>query len=322
MGRSKRRSSQAAKSPSRSPRLGLVALSLALLAIVGWASLRDSTRGESRTRRARGHTGSDIDRDSLASLRELRQQFGEMLALVARLDPEAATLRTFHDQHAGYGFLDAPGHIFFGRAFTPPSAEAREAHDFGIVVASTTERRLFGFPSEMQWEYNLDMNILTVPRPESVNPVVGGVMFCHELLHARDLLTGIEPPGLPRTDPAFAAGEVRAHELEIRLFEAISEGRYRRLLGESLDRLQDVTTSSGWLTTRSERTLAEIDRLDAAALPALRSEDERSSRRGRHFHALNYLIAERAGRGTEGKIAFEQHSLSILDGLTEEEVRP
>lgn len=271
------------------------------------------TRGSGTTSsRSGNHPGSDTG--SAETFATWRRSFSQMVASVAGDDAEAVALVRFFREHAVFGRVDRPRHFHFERSsFIPPHSATRQRQDFAVVVCTREECGRFGVYRENNWEYDVRHNLMLVPPPTLFGREVGGVLLLHEVMHAYDILSGREPMGLERVDPQFAAGEVRAHSMEVRLFDRLTQGRYSRALERVLDQYS-ARTPLGWVNNDSPL----VDILDTTVdplFPTARSTEESDSRRGRHYYALNMLLADRLGRGEQGKVAFMQWRFAVMDGL-------
>lgn len=284
-----------------------VSVSLAIGAV-----LLVTRRSGTISSRSVNHPGSDAG--SAETFATWRRSFTQMVASVAGDDAEAVALVQFFREHAVFGRVDRFRHFRFEQSlFIPPDSATRQRQDFAVVVCRKEECGRFGVYRENNWEYDVSRNLMLVPPPTLFGGEVGGVLLLHEVMHAYDILSGREPMGLERVDPEFAAGEVRAHSMEVRLFDRLTEGRYSRALAQVLDQYP-TRTSLGWVNNDSPL----VDILDATIdplFPAARSIEESNSRRGRHFYALNMLLADRLGRGEQGKVAFMQWRFAVMDGL-------
>lgn len=296
MSRSKRRL-KAAKPRAAAP-TGKLAAALIVLAVMG-AGVAIMTNSQARA----PEPVSRIDHGRTAAPRrpapeirgeEQRAALGAMLrAATLPEDPEGPELLALHDYGTIYSVLGSNGAILAAE-----TTRVRVASPLLVIVSTREEREANGIIGTEVWQFHaVNGHRMLAPPPETFTDVWGGAVFAHELVHARDIMSGREPPVLPRHDARFIDGEIRAYELEFRLLNRTTGGDFR-VAGERIldSRLSD---EEGVWTTMPPRTFVPFGEL----FPPARSVEERATRTGAYIIYLNFLLADRRGLGTEGRRA-------------------
>ncbi|MEK7655910.1 MAG: hypothetical protein AAB386_04515 [Patescibacteria group bacterium] len=188
-------------------------------------------------------------------------------------------------------------------------ANSKVPRNLWIMPSEKSLRAAHGFIPEANFEYAQSGNGIFTPPPSTFTDQWLGVRLAHELLHANDYLTGVEPPnpkGAGLTDD-FVQGEVRAHNLEVRLLDRMSNGAFGEILGLIAERYEPPAGfPARWFFSDSFDEFVELDKL---FLPA-RSKEETNSRCGSYNIALNFMYAERLGLGEKGKAAYYRNMSS------------
>jgi hypothetical protein len=188
-------------------------------------------------------------------------------------------------------------------------AKSKTPRHLWIIPAEQDSRAAYGFFPQANFEYSQSGNSIFTPPPNTFTDHWLGVRLAHELLHASDYLTGVEPPnpmGAGLTDE-FVRGEVRAHTLEVRLLDRLSNGAFRKILNKIAVRVEPPDGFPGrWFYSKTLEEFAELDELFPPAL----SKEESNTRRGCYNVALNFTYAERLGLGEKGKVTFYRNMAS------------
>lgn len=313
MARSKQRRKPRQKKP-RSSRLGTMAaaafvvLGIALVGTVLLGSTGRSLRSEARERPphnavARPDAAPAIMDPEEEIARQLADQgwYERVLVAAAAGDARAEELAAFFREHAVFNRLMGGGITSMFAVGTSEEMVRRMQHPltFEVTPASTEERRRNGLPVLQAWEWSHGRNELFVPLPGTFTDLWAGVVFAHELSHAHDAVTGTEPRGLPPHDPRFIDGEIRAYELEFRLLDLRTDGRWRAAAEAVLDRRAAEADADDWLMLVN----VDFDAFDAL-FPAHLGRDEEGVRGGAGTVMVNFLLNERRGGGIEGQRAF------------------
>lgn len=135
-------------------------------------------------------------------------------------------------------------------------------------------------------------------RTSSMSSVWKGVLLGHEGLHVYQWLNNIEQ----RRPDGFYRGEQEAYDLEFRLLDRTTEGRFKQAL---MQQAPSVAQNSyrGRLSSEDERIFQSL-------FPPAQSEEEMAFRIPAYIVALNFTLAERRSdsisQATDAKIKYMQ----------------
>ncbi len=264
-----------------------ITLSL-VLGGLGWAAIGKQRQAPRQERRPHAHTA--------ATVTNAREVYTRMLEHVRVADDmRGARIWEFYRTRSLFSRIAIGGVI--------ESAEDGVIPPGGLlpIVPATREERLANGGQVLElWQFSsLPMNVLFVPPPGLFTDIWGGAVFAHEISHAFDVMTGVEPPGLPNRDPRFLDGEIRAYQMEYRLLDRQVNGQLSAAMTAELEQYRDRIGPGGWFALGRETE----QRLDAL-FPTARSEDEGYNRRGAYIVFLNFLLADQRGLGQEGRRQF------------------
>jgi len=172
-----------------------------------------------------------------------------------------------------------------------------------VLVLPTTfaERRFIHEYDRINFQYSHGR--IVVPPLDTFTSIWMGIRLAHELKHARDEFYGIEEydDGGNVSIREYGLGELRANNLEMRLIDRATNGRFAQEL-QRLD-IQLPSPDSGFPDrTCFIGTIELFSPLDSLFPPAL-SQAESRARGGAYTLAVNFLIVERLGLGLEGRLA-------------------
>lgn len=241
-----------------------------------------------------------------AALRRDRKELTESLHRVTRSDAEGQELKRFFDNHARFSRLidrrqvDYETGTDLHRIEGGPDVPIR---DFLVTIASQEERKRFEIDSDANFQYIQEWNAIFLPPLTTFTPIWMGIRFAHELRHAFDFLTGIEP--LNRDDEAsnlaFAQGERRGHGLEQKLLDQFTHGAFTQGINELARRFPPPAHfPNAWFVPKSYQQVNLLD----TYFPPIKSAAEKDSRFGSYVMALNFHYAEVLELGEEGKTRF------------------
>ncbi len=232
-------------------------------------------------------------------LAQLKAQYHELLTAVARNDPEGEALIRFHQEHAQYSLLQGQGATV--RVITAAQAAAIQngqlpilTHGFEVVVATFEERQRNGLQPLSSWQFVDERNSLFAPPAAGHHPILAGVVFAHELTHARDWR---ERPGDAGTN---AEQELRAYDLEFRLLDRALHGRFWSFIDARLSEFRSPTASRSCI--RQDEIHPEVVRTLDQLLGPARSIEEVWVRGGVLLGALNLRMARQTGSGNAGMV--------------------
>lgn len=136
-----------------------------------------------------------------------------------------------------------------------------------------------------------------------IDDIWAGALLAHESLHIYQWLSGIEKS---RPD-GFMIGEQEAYDLEFRLLDNATGGRFKEVL---LQRVQDVREGA----YRGRLSSQDLDSLSGLFNKPL-SQDEEGLRMPAYIVALNFTVAEmRASSKEEAKRAKVGYIRSVFEG--------
>lgn len=264
-----------------------IVLSL-VLGGLGWAVLGGQKQAPRPERRPHAHTAAPT-----VNAREVYTRMLEHVRVAD--DARGARIWEFYQSRSLFSRIVSGGTIL--------SMEDKITPSGGLlpIVPATREERLANGGHVLElWQFSsLPTNMLFVPPPGWFTDIWGGAVFAHEISHAFDVMTGVEPPGLPNRDPRFLDGEIRAYQMEYRLLDRQVNGQLSAAIVAELERSRDRVGPTGWFMPGRE-TEQRLDTL----FPAARSEDEGNNRRGAYIVFLNFLLVDQRGLGQEGRRQF------------------
>jgi hypothetical protein len=165
----------------------------------------------------------------------------------------------------------------------------------------------------MSYEATLDFGpFLLLIKPVLFTEEWAGLAQLHEATHLYDWARGIEP--FNATQRRWARGEVRAHGVELEIFDLLTEGQYavqaRHFAGnhgiDSPERLLELLARGNGKLAQ----LAELSTIFSSARP--RSHDEVGFRYGTHIAALGLLLLSQWGRVEPEHAQEESFILSMV----------
>ncbi len=227
--------------------------------------------------------------------------YEQVLADAVGGDAHGEMLAAFFREHAFFSRL-------IGRGVTQSAFEGAthpwvdDSLAFEVTPASIEDRARNGLRVNSPWEWQTMRNELFVPHQGTFTNLWAGVVFAHELSHAHDSVSGTEPRGLPADDPRFLDGEIRAYEMEFRLLDLRTGGRWRSFVEEVLERRAGVAGADEWPMPHRD-DLRTLDAIPTASL----SRDEEDIRGGALTVSMNFLLNERRGGGIEGRRDLMRH---------------
>ncbi|TAL18967.1 hypothetical protein EPN90_04890 [Patescibacteria group bacterium] len=307
MARGKKETKEKKDSPFK-----LVLILLAIIGLAIWMYVDDNARRQTEppaTSRPPAAAASVEERPreflekSLSRLEKIEQDgalLGRALEAVAAGDPRGDLLIAFHREHAYYSVLVGNG-VTIQHAAGNQSKSLRDPLAFEVTLATKRERALNGLPVNSGFEWNSQRNQLFALPVHVTTVEWGGILFAHELSHAYDVVTGVEPRQTKPSDRAYLEGELRAYEMEFRLADRLAKGAYRKTILTTLE-LRGYLKKElpNWIETLDD----DFRRIDAVFPSPAKDRDEQSARNAMAQIALNFVRIEKQKGGREDRLAY------------------
>lgn len=143
--------------------------------------------------------------------------------------------------------------------------------------------------------------------PHKVSQLWAGVVLAHELVHAQDVLEGVEPAS--PTEGEWMAGEARAYRLQSQIVDRLSQGRLTRVLSTWMENGDlPVSREADQLVHQVARRLGhEVDLAEPA------SNTERAQQNA--FYAVAALFASRSSLSEVTDAELDSADLSCVGAL-------
>lgn len=217
-------------------------------------------------------------------------------------DPDVKKLLSLHRERAIYGIIVGPRQTVLDRPVPKDLSSSlknmRDKQRPFLVLASTfEERKLVHIPGVANFHYEYAVSTVFCPHPQGFSTLVYGIRLAHETQHAYELINGIEP--LDDKGEYIAnevlKSEVRAHNLEIRLLDRATGGKFT----ERMRQLARSAARWGGFPRRVPPGVSDpayftsVDTL----IPSARSDGELNTRQGMYNVARLFIACDELGLG-------------------------
>jgi len=223
-----------------------------------------------------------------------REAHLRLLESYVKGDREAEEMLQFHCEHGKYALIVrdgmfVPSRVDMSRITREAPKEVRDdIRDYLVTVSIPEERLRAGFNVRGSCQFSGQENTLFIVPPETQQSVWAMVTLLHEIRHAYDLNTGLEPPRSEGRD--WLMGEYRAYTLEFRILDMATDGGWSRMLDTMVDNLPPVEDAGSMFGVNpTSKAFAFVK----SQFPPAHSETENTLRNGAVIIGVNFRFADR-----------------------------
>lgn len=224
------------------------------------------------------------------------QSYVDSFASVAKGDQEAEEILKFFLERKKRGKLS-------GRNILADEPGTTGTNFYTVIVDPVKDRQAFAeMPGVAEFKQNVSPSFLLL-KSIPISSVWKGVLLGHEAYHVYQWLNNIEQ----KRQDGFLKGEQEAYEMEFRLLDRASKGRFRQVLRQQAPLVRQDSYRG--------RLSSDDERLFHSVFPPVLSEEEMSFRIPAYLIALNFSVAEmRSSSGSQATENKLKYIRSIFQG--------
>lgn len=247
----------------------------------------------------------DDNIQAFISSERLRQT--RTLEAAVKGDEEGERLLKFFIDRAIFGYIRKPTPaIERGKKFVGWHEYSHHERSFLVLPSMEEQRAAAGIGWRTNFNFVGQDDAIFTPESRAITDIWMGIRLAHEVSHAYDVISGKEPTEQGISKPNdYLEGEVRAHTLEIRLFDRATNSRFSERM-VALVRLHPPPFGYPEVKVAEEHDPAHYKTIDDL-FPPIRSGNEARVRQGSYNIARSFAYCRLLHRGHDCLIKGYQH---------------